>query len=296
MIAMAALLSKLVGRLVDAREHEVAQLVHDRERRPSMRTAPVRRLSSMTALIIAPIHSRPGSPKRSITRGGKSSRREHPGPQRIERVVGEVGDPIREPDAERLGRGRRRLDLPAVRPDAVAHLPRQVRVLEHLPDPDALGGVVPAVGREVRRERLLSRVPERGVPDVVAERDRLGQWLVQAQRGGERARHLGDLHRVRQARDEVVALRIEEDLGLVLQPPERLGVDDPIPVALEGGPVLVRLLRRALGRDSPPTSWPPAEALLIGLAGKPVPPPQSALGADLLHRSMMPWGFTQSGR
>ena len=34
----------------------------------------------------------------------------------------------------------------------------------------------------------------------------------------------------------MVALRGEEDLGLVLQPPERLRLDDPVPVELEAGP------------------------------------------------------------
>ena len=166
---------------------------------------------------------------------------------RVERVVGEVRDPVGEADAERLRRRRRRLDLPRVRADPVAHLPGQVRVLEHLEDPNALRGVVPAVRREVRRQGLLAGVAERRVADVVAERDRLGQRLVEAERRGQRARDLGDLHRVGQARDEVVALGVEEDLRLVLQPAERLGVDDPVAVALERGAELVGLLRAARG-------------------------------------------------
>ena len=76
----------------------------------------------------------------------------------------------------------------------------------------------------------------------MAQRDRLGQRLVQAQRGGQRARDLRDLERVRQARDEVVALGVDEDLRLVLQPAERLGVEDAVAVALERGAELVGLL------------------------------------------------------
>ena len=177
----------------------------------------------MTEPIIAAIHSRPGWPNRSMTEGGNASgggRR--PEARRARRGRGRRSD-------RRSGRRRPRAspgrgDLPRVRADPVAHLPGQVRVLDHLPDPDALRGVVPAIRREVRRQGLLARVPERGVPDVVAERDGLRQRLVQAQCRRQRACHLGDLHRVRQARHEVVALGVQEDLGLVLEPPERLGV------------------------------------------------------------------------
>ena len=55
--------------------------------------------------------------------------------------------------------------------------------------------------------------------------------------------HLGDgpgnlrhLERVGEARPVVVAARGEEDLGLVLQATEGLGVDDPIAIALERRP------------------------------------------------------------
>ena len=127
-------------------------------------------------------------------------------------------------------------------PDPVAHLPGQVQVLEDLEHPDALGGVVPSVGREIGRQRLLAGVAERRVAHVVAQRDGLGQRLVEAQRGGQRARDLGDLEGVGQARDEMVVLGVEEDLGLVLEPAEGLGVDDPIAVTLEGGPKWVGVL------------------------------------------------------
>ena len=50
------------------------------------------------------------------------------------------------------------------------------------------------------------------------------------------------LERVGQAGAVVVAGRGDEDLGLVLQPPERGGVEDPVAVALEGGAEGVGLL------------------------------------------------------
>ena len=56
-------------------------------------------------------------------------------------------------------------------------------------------------------QRAFARVAERRVTEVVSERDRFGQVLVQAQRPRDRARDLRDLERVRQPRAVVVALR-----------------------------------------------------------------------------------------
>src|SRR5581483_6877520 len=54
---------------------------------------------------------------------------------------------------------------------------------------------------------------------------------------GDRARDLGDLDRVGEARPVVVALGRDEDLRLVLEAPERGRGDHPLPIALEGRPV-----------------------------------------------------------
>ena len=77
----------------------------------------------------------------------------------------------------------------------------------------------------------------------MAQRDRLGQRLVERQAGSQCSGDLRDLERVGQARDVVVAIGIDEDLRLVLQPSERLGVDDPIAVTLEGRAQRIRLFR-----------------------------------------------------
>ena len=78
--------------------------------------------------------------------------------------------------------------------------------------------------------------------EVVRQRDRLGQVLVQAERPGDGARDAGDLHRVGHARAVMVARAVEEDLRLVLQPAEGAAVDDAVAVALEGGAELVAVL------------------------------------------------------
>src|SRR5262249_33485872 len=91
-------------------------------------------------------------------------------------------------------------------------------------------------------------VPEWGVAEVVTERDRFGQVLVQAERARDRARDLLYLERVRHPHGEVVADRgaparfaedLREDLGLVLQPTERRAVDDAVAVALEARAQLI---------------------------------------------------------
>src|SRR5438874_3956596 len=70
--------------------------------------------------------------------------------------------------------------------------------------------------------------------EVVAEPDRLGQILVQAQRARNAAGDAGRLERMREPGAVVVAAGVDEDLGLVLETAERLGVHDPVAVALEG--------------------------------------------------------------
>ena len=92
-------------------------------------------------------------------------------------------------------------------------------------------------------EHLLADVAEGRVPEVVPEPDRLGQVLVEAERPRHGARDAAGLERVGEPRAVVVALGRDEHLGLVLEPPERLRVHDPVAVALERGAVVrVRLL------------------------------------------------------
>ena len=100
-------------------------------------------------------------------------------------------------------------------------------------------GVVRADGVETRRQGVFAYVAERGVTQVVAERDRLGQVLVQPQRPRARPRDLRDLERVREPRAVVIALGRQEDLRLVGQSAKGLAVDDPVSVALVLGSVRV---------------------------------------------------------
>ena len=156
------------------------------------------------------------------------------------------------------------------------HFECQVLRFQQGQNPNAVGRVEPVVP-DVRGQRFLAGVAERRVTDVMTKADRLGQVLVEAEGSRHRPADLGDLEGVGEAGDEVIAFRIDEHLGLVLQPAEGLGVDDAVPVPLEGGSVLVGLFghlpspavrRSGAGRSEeivlhvlPLDSLPPSEKL-----------------------------------
>src|SRR6187200_3077343 len=91
-------------------------------------------------------------------------------------------------------------------------------------------------------ERLLARMPEGGVARVVPEPDRLDEILVESKGARDDARDRRRLERVGHPSPVVVAVRVDEDLGLSLQPAERLRVDEAVAVALERRPDRARLL------------------------------------------------------
>jgi hypothetical protein len=121
-------------------------------------------------------------------------------------------------------------------PGQVQAVEVDVAVLERGHEAQRLGVVVEAaVGRHHLPQRVLAGVAEGRMAEVMGERQGLRHVLVQIEGAADRAGNLRDLQAVGQARAEVVALVVHEDLGLVLEPTERRGVDDPIPVPLEAG-------------------------------------------------------------
>jgi hypothetical protein len=155
--------------------------------------------------------------------------------------VVDVGDPVGQADdlpLQRRGRARSAVVEDAVADRLVQVQPRAL-ALEDLDDPQRMLVVAEARPEALPQacvEHVLPDVPEGRVAEVVAERDRLRQVLVEVQPAGDVARDDGRLERVGQARAVVVALGGDEDLGLVLEPSERLRVDDPVAVALERRP------------------------------------------------------------
>ncbi len=78
----------------------------------------------------------------------------------------------------------------------------------------------------------LPRVAERGMPEVVPKRDRLGQVFVEPKRFRNGSSYLAHLKRMREPCAVVVAFRGQEHLGLVLQAAERFAVDYAVAVVL----------------------------------------------------------------
>jgi len=126
---------------------------------------------------------------------------------------------------------------------ALQHLPAQVEPgeigiapLEFRHHAEGLHIVVEAA--ELRGggvQRLFAGMAEGRMAEIVRQGDALGEIIVQPKRLGDRARDLRHLERMGQPGAEMVALVRHEDLGLLLQPAEGLGVDHPVAVAGEGG-------------------------------------------------------------
>ena len=96
---------------------------------------------------------------------------DHAGAQRVVDVVVDVGDPVHEPDD--LALQRRRLARAArVAQDPVAHRLGEVQPLEHVDHAQRVLVVAEAAAEALARagvEHVLADVPERRVPDVVAQ-------------------------------------------------------------------------------------------------------------------------------
>ena len=139
------------------------------------------------------IRREPRAPRSAISSLRQLVRREDARADGVVDVVVDVGDAVDEAHDLPLERGR--LARAGVVEDAVARLHGEVEAaavaLEHLDDAQRLlvvAEAAPEVLGERLVERLLAGVPERRVAEVVAERDRLGQVLVQPQRPRDRAR------------------------------------------------------------------------------------------------------------
>jgi len=89
------------------------------------------------------------------------------------------------------------------------------------------------IGRHLGIKRLFTGMTERGVAEIVRQCQCLGQILVEPERAGNRAGNLRHFEAVGQARAIVIALVINENLRLVLEPAECGRMDYAVAIALE---------------------------------------------------------------
>ena len=82
----------------------------------------------------------------------------------------------------------------------------------------------------------LSGMSERRMSQIVSQSSSLDQVLIQAQGLGNGPGVLGDLQRMSHPGPVMVPVRIQKDLGLVLEPAEGLAVQNTVPVPLEDRP------------------------------------------------------------
>src|SRR5208337_657449 len=98
--------------------------------------------------------------------------------------------------------------------------------------PQGLGVVIEAAeGTKALVEGALAGMAEGRMTEVVSQRQRLGEVLVEAERTGERAGDLRNFERVGEPRAIVVALVENEHLGFVLEAAKGGRVDDAVAVA-----------------------------------------------------------------
>ena len=101
-------------------------------------------------------------------------------------------------------------------------------------DSQRLGIVVEAaVRRHDVVEHILARVAERRVAEIMGERKRLGEIVVEAERPGQRSRDLTDFERMGEPGAEMVALMRDKDLGLMGKPAEGRAMNDTVAVTLK---------------------------------------------------------------
>ena len=118
-------------------------------------------------------------------------------------------------------------------------------MLQRGDDPQRLGVVVEAaMGLQAVVQRPLAGMAERRMAEVMGQRQRLGEVLVEPELAGQRAGDLGHFQRMGQPGAVMIALMEHEDLGFVLQAAEGGGMDHPVAVAPERAAGLARRLRK----------------------------------------------------
>src|SRR5260221_4801408 len=94
-------------------------------------------------------------------------------------------------------------------------------------------------------EFALAGVAKGWVADVVDKGKRFRELYIDAERGGNGARDLRDLERMREAIAKVIRVASGEGLGLGFEPAKAARIHDAVAVPRKFAPVGVRLFRKA---------------------------------------------------
>src|SRR4029079_8275642 len=100
------------------------------------------------------------------------------------------------------------------------------------------------MGLQAFVQRPFAGMTERGVTEVMGQRQRLGEVLVKPELPGQRAGDLGHFQRVGQPGAVMIAFVEHENLGFMLQAAEGGGMDNPIAIAPERAAGLARRFRK----------------------------------------------------
>ena len=145
----------------------------------------------------------------------------YPAPDGIVNIMINIGDLIREShyfSFQRMGTaGRAVVQYPV--PDLHSQIQANSLLLQHFHDPHALFKMGKAAAAQPVQHRF-PHMAEGRMPQIMSQRHRFRQILIQAQRLGDGSGDLRHLQRMGQARPVVISLGSQKDLGFMLQPPK----------------------------------------------------------------------------
>ena len=101
-----------------------------------------------------------------------------------------------------------------------------------------------AMGLQAFVERPLAGMAERGMAEVVGQRQRFRQVLVEAKLPGQRPGNLGHFQRMGQPGAVMIALMEHKNLGFVLETAKSGGMDHPVAIPAERAAGLARGFRK----------------------------------------------------
>ena len=151
-----------------------------------------------------------------------------------------------------------------------------------------MGIVIEPAGRVQRGvERLLAGMAERRMAEIVRQRQRFGQILVEPQRAGDDPRDLRDFEAVGQPHPVVIAVGRDEHLGLVAQAAEGDRMDDAVAVALV-------IAARTAGQRALERKFAAARPGGIGGEGRLAVPPDGVIPPRIHSTAASAWMRVQS--